>query len=122
MRAYSEDLRRKALETIDRGGSYRRVAAAFGVGPATVGRDVRQRRERGHVRARPHLGPRPEKADALRAWLPGRLAERNDATLAEHGDAFAAETGVAVSTATVSRAVASLPGGAWTSKQRRSPR
>ena len=122
MRAYSEDLRRKVLEAIHRGGSYRRVAAAFGVGPATVGRYVRQRRERGHVRARPHPGPRPEKADALRAWLPGCLAERNDATLAEHRDAFVAETGAAVSAATVGRALASLPGGAWTLKRRRSPR
>lgn len=121
MRAYSEDLRLKVLRAIDRGGSYRGVAGAFGVAPATVGRYVRQRRECGHVRARRPPGPRPGKADALRDWLPGRLGERNDATLAEHCVAFAAETGVAVSAATMSRAIASLPGGAWTLKQRRSP-
>ena len=78
------------------------------------------RRETGGVEPTPIPGPPARKGAALAAWLPARLEEegRDDATLEEHCQAFAAEAGVAVSTATMSRAIRRLPGG-WRLKKRR---
>ena len=76
------------------------------------------RRETGDVEPTPIPGPPARKGDALRAWLPARLERHgDDATLEEHCAAFAAERGVAVSTATMSRAIARLPGH-WRRKKR----
>ena len=116
MRAYSPDLRLKALDAVDRGVPREEVARVVGVSVPSIKRYLKQRRETGSVAPRPHPGRPAPKGDALRAWLPGRLAAHRDATLAEHAAAFAAETGLAVSAASVSRAVSRL---GWTRKKRR---
>ena len=133
--AYSADLRLKMLSAVDRGVPRRQAAKVFGVSVPTIERY--RRRQTGRVDPSPRPGRPAAKAERLRAWLPGRLRERNDATLAERCARFAEETGVGVSTATMSRAIASLPaadaeeeGGppgdgrgrrpGWTLKQRRS--
>jgi hypothetical protein len=54
-------------------------------------------------------GPKPEKKARLQAWLPARLQVAADATLAEHAAAFSTEHGMAVSLATMSRAITTLP-------------
>jgi hypothetical protein len=46
----------------------------------------------------------------LREWLPPHLKSNADLTLSEHCEAFFDETGVEVSEATMSRAIARLPG------------
>ncbi len=110
MRPYSVDRREKLLDALDRGEEPRsRVAATFGVSLSTLKRYRRQRAATGGLAPRPIPGRPARKGDALRAWLPARLERHGDATLAEHCAAFAAETGVAVSLATMSRAIASVP-------------
>ena len=116
MRAYSVDLRERVLAAVDRGTPRAEVCATFAVSEPTVRRWLRRRRLTGDLS--PTVArPRPaRKGDALRAWLPGRLGASCDATLAELASAFAAEHGgVAVSTASVSRAIT---GSGWTRKKR----
>ena len=119
VRPYSQDLRLRVLAAVDRGVRRDEVAATFGVSVPTLKRYLRLRRETGGVEPTPIPGPPARKGEALQAWLPARLeGGHDDATLEEHCAAFAAERGVVVSTATMSRAIASLPGG-WRLKKRR---
>ncbi len=50
------------------------------------------------------------KGKASREWLPKHLESNPDLTLAEHCEAFEDDSGVKVSEATMSRAIARLPG------------
>ena len=115
MRPYSTDLRLRVLAAVDRGSRREEVATTFAVSVPTIDRYLRRRRETGGVEPTPIPGPPARKGEALRGWLPERLARHDDATLAEHCEAFAAEAGVRVSTATMSRAIARL---GWTRKKR----
>ncbi len=115
MRPYSVDLRERVVAAVDRGTPRAEVCATFAVSEPTVTRWLRRRRETGDLaptvpRARPAT-----KGDALRAWLPERLGASSDATLAELAGAFAEAHDVAVSTATISRAVTAS---GWTRKKR----
>ena len=117
MKPYSVDLRERVLAAVDRGTPRAEVCAAFAVSEPTVRRWLRRRRETGGVAPTvPRNRPAP-KGSALRAWLPERLGVASDATLSELVRDFAAESGVAVSTATVSRAITRL---GWTRKKRAS--
>ena len=118
MRPYSTDLRQRVLAAVDAGARREDVAAVFGVSVPTIKRYPKRRRETGGVGPTAHPGRPAPKGDALRSWLPTRLEGHRDATLDEHAAAFAAEHGgVAVSAATVSRAIARL---GWTRKKRAS--
>jgi hypothetical protein len=55
----------------------------------------------------------------LERWLPSQLETNHDLTLEEHREAFEEELGEAVSTSTVGRAIARLPGGGWPIKKSR---
>ncbi len=118
VRPYSTDLRERVLAAVDAGARREEVAAVFGVSVPTIKRYLKRRRETRGLVPTAHPGRPAPKGDALAAWLPAQLERRNDATLEEHCAAFAAEAGVAVSTATMSRAIARLPGG-WRLKKRR---
>lgn len=121
MRAYSVDLREKLLAAMDAGMSRDQAASVFGISIPTIERYVRLRRETGSLvpRRAVRSGPAAVKGDAVRAWLPERLAQCPEATLAEHAAAFTAETGIEVSSTTVCRAIAGLPEGGWTLKKGR---
>jgi transposase len=110
MRAYSMDLRDRVVAAVD-GGMTQEQAVTFRVSINTVGRYLARRRNIGSLAptAQRH-GPVPEKTQLLQAWLPDRLGAAADATLAEHVSAFASQRGVVVSAATMSRAIAALPG------------
>ena len=57
MRAYSLDLRQKIVAAVERGDfTVEEVAAASGVGQTFVKKMLRQHRETGDVRPRPHGG------------------------------------------------------------------
>ncbi len=118
MGAYSKDLRPKVLEAVDRGMPRKEVAEVFGVSLATIKRWLKKRRETGGVEAERIPGRPSVKGKALRDWLPERLKGNPDLTLEEHREAFEEARGVPVSTATVSRAIACLPGG-WPLKKSR---
>ena len=121
MKPYSKDLRLRVLAAVDGGTLRNEVARIFSVSVLTIKRWLKRRRETGGVEAKPVPRRPPVKAEALRKWLPSHLQENPDLTLEEHREAFEEARGgcgVVVSTATVARAIASLPGG-WPLKKSR---
>lgn len=116
MKAYSLDLRHRIVAAVvDQQQHPHDVAARFSVSPDTVKRyvrlahadDLQPKTSPGRPRA---IGP--EHDAALRA----QLAAHDDATLAEHCQLWQEAQGVAVSQATMSRAIRRL---GWTRKKRR---
>jgi transposase len=118
MNAYSKDLRLRVLAAVDRGIPRKEVTELFGVSLSTVKRWLNRRRETGDVQIYEIPGRPAVKGKALRAWLPEHLEANPDLTLAEHCQAFEDESGVKVSEATMSRAIARLPG-EWPLKKSR---
>jgi transposase len=118
MNAYSKDLRLKTLAAIDRGVLRREVSDLFGVSRSTLKRWLKRRRLTGDVGVREIPGRPSVKGAALGGWLPTHLERNTDLTLSGHREAFEEETGVGVSEATMSRAIARLPG-EWPLKKSR---
>lgn len=56
MKAYSQDLRERILQTVDEGKTQAKAAQLLKVSEASVKRYVRQRREKGHVQPKPIPG------------------------------------------------------------------
>lgn len=108
MRAYSKDLRLRALAACDRGMPRKEVAGTFGLSLSTLKRYLRLRRETGGVEARPIPGPPARKRGILEEALPAQVSRNPDLTLAEHCELLEEERGVSVSTATMSRALGDL--------------
>jgi transposase len=108
MKQYSVDLRERLLGAIDAGLSQAGAARLFGVGTSTITRWRQRRAATKTLAPKPRSGrtPRigPAQADALRA----QVAAAPDATLAEHCATWAGEQEVAVSVATMSRAIRRL--------------
>lgn len=106
MRPYSQDLRQRIVDTVQRGeGTTRQVAERFLVSVAFVTRLLQLHRSSGSVEPRPHGGGNPavltpEDHERLREFI----AEQPDATLQE----CAAHLGASCSLATISRALRKL--------------
>lgn len=115
MKAYSQDLRQRILQTVDEGKTQAQAASLLKVSEPTVKRYVRQRREKGHVRPKPIPGRPPTKRAPLEAQLPPQLEKQPDATLQEHCDTWEAKAGIKVSISTMSRAIEHLK---WTRKKK----
>jgi transposase len=118
MNAYSKDLRLKTLAAIDRGIPRKEVAQLFGVSRSTIKRWLNRRRQTGGVQTMRIPGRPSVKGKALGEWLPGHLEANPDLTLKEHCETFEDESGVKASEATMSRAIARLPG-EWPLKKSR---
>jgi transposase len=116
MNAYSKDLRIKALGALDRGMPRKEAASTFGVSLATLKRWLKRRREGEDIAPKPSPGrtPRVLATPEQRRALWEQLEANHDATLARHCELWEDETGVAVSVATMSRAVRRL---GWTFKK-----
>jgi transposase len=105
----AKDLRLRVLAAVDRRMPRREVAETFGVSVSTVKRYLSLRRETGGVEAKPIPGPAAPKRAALEEGLPAQVRLNPDLlTLEEHCELFEEERGVAVSTATMSRALKDL--------------
>jgi transposase len=115
MKAYSQDLRLRVLESVDRGAPKDVVAEVFRVSVPTINRYLRLRRETGKVEPRAIPGRPSRKGAALDRGLMLQLEAYPDATLEEHCAMWQERHGMAVSTATMSRAIARL---GWTPKKR----
>ncbi len=115
MKAYSQDLRERILQTVDEGKTQAEAAHLLKVSEASVKRYVRQRREKGHVRPKPIPGRPPTKRAALEAKLQPQLEKQPDATLQEHCESWEACGGIKVSLSTMSRAIQHLR---WTRKKK----
>jgi transposase len=105
MKAYSQDLRERILQTVDEGKTQAEAAHLFKVSDTTVKRYIRQRREKGHVQPKPIPGRPPTKRAPLQAKLQPQLENQPDATLQEHCAMWKAVSGVNVSISTMSRAI-----------------
>ena len=103
MKAYSLDLRRKIVESYDRGDQTQRgVAESFGVSLSFVEKLFRRRRTTGEIAPLPHGGgikPRLDK-DAVEL-LRLLVKEQPDATLAELCDEVEKKRGIRVSAPTM---------------------
>jgi transposase len=108
MKAYSEDLRERVVHAVAIGTPRDEVAATFAVSVPTITRWLRLKRETGSLAPKAVPGPVAVKTEALVAALPERLADHADATLAEQCSWWREASGVAVSTATMSRALTRL--------------
>ena len=115
MKAYSQDLRQRILQSVDEGKTQAEAANLLKVSETTVKRYVRQRREKGHVRPNPIPGRPPTKRAPLEAQLQAQLEKQPDATLQEHCDTWQAQAGIKVSISTMSRAIEHLR---WTRKKK----
>jgi transposase len=115
MKAYSVDLRERVVAALQRGMPRAAVAEQFQVSIPTIVRWVRRQRTTGSLHTSPRPGPPAVKMTALRAKLLPQLEAQPDATLDEHCRRFAAEQGIAVSRATMSRAITRHLG--WTFKK-----
>src|SRR3954452_22607493 len=111
-RAYSTDLRERALAACEAGeGSQSEVARRYRIGERTLSGWLKIAREEGRRAPGPRRGgTRPVGGEA--ATLAGLVAERNDATLAEYADRLAERTGVRRSAPALCRGPGALgPGG-----------
>ena len=110
MKAYSLDLRRKIVESYDRGDQTQRgVAERFGVSLSFVEKLFRRRRTTGEIAPLPHGGginPRLDK-DALES-LRVLVKEQPDAILAELCDEINEQRGIRVSAPTMCTALKKL--------------
>jgi transposase len=111
---YSRDLRERALGQLDAGRPVHEVAALFGVHRTTLLR-WRRRRDLDEFDPRPRPGRIPKIGPADHSRLLAQVQTTPDATLREHGTTWASATGVAVSEATMCRALKTLR---WTLKKR----
>jgi transposase len=116
MKAYSEDLRERVVRAVAIGTPRDEVAATFAVSVPTIERWLRLKRETGSLAPKPVPGPVAVKTEAVMAALPARLVEHADATLAEQCSWWRGASGIAVSTATMSRALTRL---GWSRKKSR---
>jgi transposase len=96
---YSADLRERVLVAYEHGeGTQVAIAHRFRVSPATVCNWVRQARQDGRRRPKPHRGgPAGQLGPAELALLQDLVAETNDARLDEYAERLFALTGKRVS-------------------------
>jgi transposase len=108
VKQYSVGLRERLLGAIDAGLSQAEAARLFGVGTSTVTRWRRQRAGTGSLAPAPRPGRTPRLGPAQDPALRAQVAAHPDATLADHCGRWAREQAVAVSVATMSRAIRRL--------------
>src|SRR4051794_27748770 len=103
-RAYSSDLRERALAACEAGeGRQSEIARAYRIGERTLSGWLKTAREEGRRAPKP-LGGGPKPVGGEAATLATLVAERNDATPAEYADLLADRTGVRRSPPALGRA------------------
>ena len=105
---YPADLRERLLAAQDAGLAAAEIERRFGISQRSLRRWRQWVRERGDVQDRPRSGRPRAIPPAAEAALRAQVAAHADATLAEHCARWAATHGVAVSPATLSRALSRL--------------
>ena len=111
MRAYSQEMRQQVLRAVDEGVSRAQIIERFQVSRATIKRYLKQRRETGNVLPRPIPGRPPRKKAALQVGLQELLEAHPEASQQEYCQWWEAEHGIAVSRASMSRAIHAM---GWT--------
>jgi transposase len=103
MKAYSEDLRAKILEAVDRGMPKSEAAKTFGVSRSSVKRYAAARREGRPLAPKKHPGSKPKLDHRARKLLKADVVERPALTLKERCRFLKEMVGVSVSESTLSR-------------------
>jgi transposase len=103
MKAYSEDLRTKILEALDRGMPKSKAARAFGVSRSSVKRYAAARREGRSLAPRKHPGSKPKLDERATKLLEADVEERPAITLEDRCRFLKEMAGVSVSESTLSR-------------------
>ena len=116
MNAYSEDLRKKIVEAVDRGMPKIEAARTFGVGISSVKRYVATYCEGRSLAPKKRPGSKPKLDKGARKLLEADLEERPTATLPQRREFLRRACGVEVSDSTVSRMLGRL---GWTRKKDR---
>jgi transposase len=108
MKAYSEDLRRKIVDAIERGMPKAEAARTFGVGISTVKRYASKIQRGEPLQPGKAPGKRPKMDEQVRKLLQEDLHERPLITLQQRCDYVEAISGVSVSRSTMCRAIARI--------------
>ena len=116
MKAYSEDLRKKIVEAVQRGTPKREAAKTFGVGISSVKRYVAVAREGRSLAPKKRPGSKPKLDEGARKLLQADLEERPAATLPERREFLRRVRGISVSDSTISRALRRM---GWSRKKDR---
>jgi transposase len=103
MKAYSEDLRKKILEAVDRGMPKSEAARAFGVSSSSVKRYAAARREGKPLTPKKHPGSKPKLDERARKILQADVERRSAVTLKQRSRFLKEMVGVSVSESTLSR-------------------
>src|SRR5215218_6582538 len=103
MKAYSEDLRTKILEAVDRGMPKSEAARTFGVSRTSVKRYAAARREGKPLTPKKHPSPKPKLDERARKILEADVERRPTVTLKQRSPFLKEMVGVSVSESTLSR-------------------
>lgn len=117
MNAYSNDLRLKVLDALDRGLPRKEVVRLFSISLSTIKRYLKLRKHTGDVAPKPSPGRIPTigKSVEQRRALWAQLESNVDATLERHCELWEERQGAKVSISTMSRAIRKL---GWTRKKK----
>jgi transposase len=103
-KAYSQDLRDRVIDAVERGGMSRRAAARrFGVSESIAVKWLEQLERHGSREPVGHGGHRASKLAPHREFLEAARAEKSDTTLQALCDRLLAERGVKADTGMMSR-------------------
>jgi transposase len=103
MKAYSEDLRKKILQAVDRGMPKSEAAKTFGVSRSSVKRYAAARREGRPLTPKKHPGSKPKLDERARKILEADVEKRPATTLKDRCRFLEEMVGVLVSESTLSR-------------------
>ena len=106
MSAYSEDLRRRIVSSVEDGMPKARTARTFSVSLSSVKRYVQKAHRGGSLAPSKSPGSPPKLDEKARKLLEEDLRERPFATLRERCEYLEVMTGLSVSRSTVCRAIA----------------
>ena len=116
MNAYSEDLRKKIVEALDRGATKSEAARSFGISRPSVKRYAKLADEGRPLAPKKRPGLKPKLDQAAWRLLEEDLEERPAATLRQRREFLRRVRGVSVSESTVSRTLRRL---GWSRKKDR---
>jgi transposase len=103
MKAYSEDLRKKILDAVDRGMPKSEAAKTFGVSRSSIKRYAAAHREGKPLVPKKHSGSKPKLDERARKLLEADVDERPALTLKDRRRFLEEMVGVSVSESTLSR-------------------
>ncbi len=114
MDTYSEDLRKKIVEAVERGMPKIEAACAFGVGISSVKRYVATYHEGRSLAPKKSPGSKPKLDEGARKLLEANLEEHPESTLTQRREFLRRVCRVSVSDSTVSRTLRRM---GWTRKK-----